>query len=132
MTNLQEAKLAREAEICYATIALVTDYDCWHLEEEPVTVENAALQPTQECRERAEDYRQSVRELASVRTCECGNALKMAILTDLSVVPPATLAALEPIIARYLKDRVRDVHTGCRFCGLRFHRHSVWKCSGNP
>jgi len=103
MTNLQEAKLAREAEICYATLALVTDYDCWHLEEEPVTVEMLLSNLHRNAENAQKIIRRSVRELASVRTCECGNALKMAILTDLSVVPPATLAALEPIIARYMK-----------------------------
>jgi 5'-methylthioadenosine phosphorylase len=103
MTNLQEAKLAREAEICYATLALVTDYDCWHLEEAPVTVEMLLSNLHKNAENAQKIIRQSVRELADIRTCTCGEALKAAILTDLSAVPPATLANLEPIIGKYLK-----------------------------
>jgi 5'-methylthioadenosine phosphorylase len=103
MTNLQEAKLAREAEICYATLALVTDYDCWHLEEETVSVEMLLSNLHKNAENAQKIIRHSVHELAATRTCTCGEALKMAILTDLSVVPQTTLANLEPIIARYLK-----------------------------
>lgn len=103
MTNLQEAKLAREAEICYATMALVTDYDCWHESEEDVSVEAviAILQKN------AETARQMIVEttknLPYERTCECATALKYAIITQPEYIAPKKRQELEPIIGKYLK-----------------------------
>ncbi|MEP7271646.1 MAG: S-methyl-5'-thioadenosine phosphorylase, partial [Acidobacteriota bacterium] len=82
MTNLQEAKLAREAEICYATLALVTDYDCWHEDHDAVTVEMVIAYLNQNSANAQEIIRGAVRKLADApRTCKCGSALKHAILT---------------------------------------------------
>ena len=101
MTNLQEAKLAREAEICYATIALSTDYDCWYEGHEDVTIE-AILNVLRGNVETAKKMvRWSLRHLASKGSCDCGRALKNAILTDRSVIPAETKARLEIIAGKY-------------------------------
>jgi 5'-methylthioadenosine phosphorylase len=102
MTNLTEAKLAREAEICYATLALVTDYDCWHEEEEDVTV--AAILETLQANARlaAETLRRTVATLPAGRDCACGRALDGAIATDGAVIPGAVRERLAPILARVL------------------------------
>ncbi len=108
MTNFQEAALAREAEICYATLALVTDFDCWHEDEEDVTV--AALLDNLEANARlaAATVVRVVGELgARPRSCACGQALQDAVLTPLSRVPETTLSRLEPILARW-----RGAHGG--------------------
>src|SRR5262245_4505673 len=102
MTNLQEAKLAREAEICYATIALVTDYDCWHPHHDAVTVAEV-IENLRKNSENAQKIIQSaVRRLPTVRTCKCQDALKYAIMTDLKTVPEDTLRKLDVILKRYL------------------------------
>lgn len=102
MTNLPEARLAREAEICYATLALVTDYDCWHTSEEAVTVE--ALLGC--LRRNAETARKvvarAIETIPETRSCECGNALKSAIITDRAAIPAAAIERLRPIVGRYL------------------------------
>ena len=105
MTNLQEAKLAREAELCYATLALVTDYDCWHEEEEDVSVE-ALLENLRANSERAATIvRDVVRSLPEGRTsCDCGEALKSAIITPKEAVPPETRERLRLIVGRYLES----------------------------
>ena len=102
MTNLQEAKLAREAEICFSTLALVTDYDCWHPEHDQVTVEmiveilhaNAAM------------AQRAIANLAARlpidRSCPCASALRNAIITRPDAIPAGTRGALEPIIGKYL------------------------------
>ena len=102
MTNLQEAKLAREAEICYATLALVTDYDCWHEEADDVTVEGVV-----EVLERNADMARTVvaealRTLPEQRdmSCGCGEALTHALMTQRDLVPEETLKKLAPIISR--------------------------------
>jgi len=103
MTNLQEARLAREAEICYTTLALVTDYDCWHEEEEAVSVE-AVIRVLQQ---NAATAQQVVRRLVESlpdgeeRTCPCASALATALITDPAVIPPATLEKLAPIVGKY-------------------------------
>lgn len=104
MTNLQEAKLAREAEICYATMALVTDYDCWHVEEEQVSVDMIVGNLRKNAENAQRIIRESVRRLAEPVTCQCQNALQMAILTDFKVVPPETLEKLTPILRKYLRQ----------------------------
>jgi 5'-methylthioadenosine phosphorylase len=102
MTNLQEAKLAREAEICYSTIALVTDYDCWHPEHDHVTVEMIVGNLTQNARTAQQVIANAVGLLPFERTCECANALKYAIITRPEAVPAATKKKLGAIVARYL------------------------------
>ena len=91
MTNLQEAKLAREAEICYATIALVTDYDCWHPDHDSVTVEMIIANLTQNARTAQQVIAGAVGALAlETRTCSCANALATAIITHADAVPAQT------------------------------------------
>lgn len=104
MTNLQEAKLAREAEICYATMALVTDYDCWHESAESVSVEQILgyLKANAEMAQRI--LRRFVpRAAARKRDCACVNALQYAIITDPAVIPPETKKSLAPIIGKYIR-----------------------------
>ena len=103
MTNLQEAKLAREAEICYSTIALVTDYDCWH-EAEEVSVEVVVKRLQQNAATAAAMIRRTVAALGEREPGHpCGAALQNAILTDRSAIPAAAIERLGPIVARYLK-----------------------------
>ncbi|MDH4099649.1 MAG: S-methyl-5'-thioadenosine phosphorylase [Nitrospirota bacterium] len=102
MTNVTEAKLAREAEICYATVALSTDYDCWHESEEDVTVE-AVIKIIQQNVETARRIiRAAVPVIAGERTCGCGHALKNAVMTAPQLIPPATRQSLELIIGKYV------------------------------
>ena len=102
MTNLQEAKLAREAEICYTTIALVTDYDCWHPQHDAVTVTDV-IENLRKNTENAQNIiRAAVKRLPIDRTCKCGRALKHAILTDLRKVPEPTLRKLELLLKKYI------------------------------
>jgi 5'-methylthioadenosine phosphorylase len=101
MTNLQEAKLAREAEICYATLALVTDYDCWHPDHDSVTVEMVVANLLENARMAQQVIARAVEALPIARDCECARALATAILTRREVVPPATLDRLRPIVGKY-------------------------------
>jgi 5'-methylthioadenosine phosphorylase len=102
MTNLQEAKLAREAEICYATLALVTDYDCWHASHDAVTVETVIENLNKNVRNAQVIIKQAVKQLAATeRTCKCGSALKNAIFTPPNLWPAATTKKLEAIIEKY-------------------------------
>ena len=104
MTNLQEAKLAREAEICYATLALVTDYDCWHPAHDAVTVETVINYLTQNVRNAQLIIRDAVKRLSgAARDCKCGSALKNAIFTAPDLWPEATTRKLEAIIGKYKK-----------------------------
>src|SRR5271166_5523395 len=89
MTNLQEAKLAREAEICYVTVAMVTDYDCWHDGHDAVTVDEIIRVLNQNADNARKVVRNAVAAMPSERACKCGSALSNAILTDRSVVPAA-------------------------------------------
>ncbi|MEO7274031.1 MAG: S-methyl-5'-thioadenosine phosphorylase [Vicinamibacterales bacterium] len=102
MTNLQEAKLAREAEICYTTIALVTDYDCWHPEHDQVTVEMIIGNLTQNARMAQQVIASAVERLPYERTCECAQALKYAIITRPDAVPAETRQKLAPLVGKYL------------------------------
>jgi 5'-methylthioadenosine phosphorylase len=102
MTNLQEAKLAREAEICYATIALVTDYDCWHPEHDQVTVEMIIANLTQNAKVAQQVIAAAVDALPFPRTCECANALKYAMITRPEAVPASVKRDLAPLVAKYL------------------------------
>ena len=104
MTNLQEAKLAREAEICYATLALVTDYDCWHEEHDAVSVETVVEYLNKNVRNAQVIMREAVRQLANrERACECGSAIKNAIFTPPELWPEATTKKLDAIIKKYRK-----------------------------
>jgi len=104
MTNLQEAKLAREAEICYATLALVTDYDCWHEAHDAVSVETVVEYLNKNVRNAQVIMREAVRRLAAAeRACGCGAALKNAIFTPPDLWPDATTKKLEAIIKKYQK-----------------------------
>jgi 5'-methylthioadenosine phosphorylase len=102
MTNLQEAKLAREAEICYATLALVTDYDCWHEGHDAVSVETVVEYLNKNVRNAQVIMRESVRRLAKAsRACACGSALKSAIFTPPDLWPEATTNRLDAVIKKY-------------------------------
>jgi 5'-methylthioadenosine phosphorylase len=102
MTNVTEAKLAREAEICYATIAMITDYDCWHPEHESVTASQIIATLNQNAENAQRVLREAVRTLPAGRACKCGAALKHALVTDLKIVPKATKNRLAAIIGKYL------------------------------
>lgn len=102
MTNLQEAKLAREAEICYATLALVTDYDCWHEAHDAVSVETVIEYLNQNVRNAQIIMRETVKRLAdNPRECACGSALKNAIFTAPNLWPEETKKSLEAIVGKY-------------------------------
>jgi len=102
MTNLQEAKLAREAEICYATLALVTDYDCWHPGHEAVTADVVFEYLTKNVRNAQLIIKEAVRNLdGQDRTCKCHSALKHAIFTAPNLWPEETQRKLEAIIRKY-------------------------------
>ncbi len=103
MTNLQEAKLAREAELCYATLAMVTDYDCWHEEHDAVTVEQIYEYLQRNAENAQKIIRHTVRRLPKERNCKCGSALAHAFITDRRKVPAATRKRLFLIAGKYFK-----------------------------
>ncbi len=103
MTNLQEAKLAREAEICYVTFAMVTDYDCWHPEHDAVTVDQVVANLTKNSATAKAVLRATLRRLPKGRECECASALKHALFTAPELVPEATRRELQPIIGKYVR-----------------------------
>ena len=103
MTNLQEAKLAREAEICYVTIAMVTDYDCWHPHHDSVTVEQIVSVLVKNAENAAKVVKGTVSAMPKERSCKCGRALANAILTDPAKIPAATKEKLQLILGKYLK-----------------------------
>jgi 5'-methylthioadenosine phosphorylase len=103
MTNLQEAKLAREAELCYVTIAMVTDYDCWHPHHDSVTVEQIISVLTKNAENAAKVVKATVAAMPAHRECKCGRALAHAILTDPAKIPEATKEKLKLILGNYLK-----------------------------
>ena len=104
MTNLQEAKLAREAEICYATLAMVTDYDCWHEGHDDVTVEQVIAVLHQNAENAAKVVRAAVALLPRNSDCPCRSALKYAILTDRAAIPPETRQKLSLLLDKYLNN----------------------------
>jgi 5'-methylthioadenosine phosphorylase len=104
MTNLQEAKLAREAEICYTTIALVTDYDCWHPDHDSVTVEMVMSTLAKNAATAQQIIAGAVERLPYERTCECASALKYALVTRPEMVPDQVKKDLAPIIGKYIRD----------------------------
>jgi 5'-methylthioadenosine phosphorylase len=101
MTNLQEAKLAREAEICYVTIAMVTDYDCWHPGHDAVEVDDIIRVLQQNAANAARVVTEAVKAMPAERHCKCGEALKHALITDRAMVPATTIQKLEPIVGKY-------------------------------
>jgi 5'-methylthioadenosine phosphorylase len=103
MTNLQEARLAREAEICYATLAMITDYDCWHPEHDSVTAEQIIANLVKNAGTAKAVLRAAVKRLPIPRDCECESALKYALLSAPDLVPAKVKRELEPIIGRYMK-----------------------------
>ncbi|MBI3403400.1 MAG: S-methyl-5'-thioadenosine phosphorylase [Acidobacteria bacterium] len=103
MTNLQEAKLAREAEMCYATLALVTDYDCWHPDHDSVTVDLIIANLMQNALTAQKTIAEAVGRLTGPRTCGCKDALATAIITRPEHVPARTKQELAPIIGKYMK-----------------------------
>jgi 5'-methylthioadenosine phosphorylase len=103
MTNVTEAKLAREAEICYSTIAMITDYDCWHPEHDSVTVATIIATLNQNAANAQSVLRQAIKALPSEHACKCANALKHAILTDPKLVPAKTKKNLAAILGKYFK-----------------------------
>jgi 5'-methylthioadenosine phosphorylase len=101
MTNLQEAKLAREAEICYVTVAMVTDYDCWHADHDAVTVTDIIANLMQNAANAAKVVAAAVEQMPQTRTCKCGSALAHALITDKQAVPENTLRKLDLIVGKY-------------------------------
>jgi 5'-methylthioadenosine phosphorylase len=102
MTNLQEAKLAREAEICYVTIAMVTDYDCWHPDHDAVTVSDIVANLTKNAENACNLVAAAVRAMPETRECKCGSALAHALITDRTTIPDATRKKLELLVGKYL------------------------------
>jgi 5'-methylthioadenosine phosphorylase len=105
MTNATEARLAREAEICYATIALVTDYDCWHEEEAAVTVEQIVERLIVNAATARALIRDAMVSLPEARSCACGDALRNAVITDPRSVSDETREALRPLLGRHFKEK---------------------------
>ncbi len=103
MTNLQEAKLAREAELCYVTVAMVTDYDCWHPHHDSVTVDQIVAVLGKNAENATRVLQATVAAMPKSRTCKCGSALAHAILTDRKKIPAATKKKLKLIIGKYMK-----------------------------
>jgi 5'-methylthioadenosine phosphorylase len=102
MTNLQEAKLAREAELCYVTVAMVTDYDCWHPHHDSVTIDQIIGVLTKNAENACNVVREAVAAMPKERSCKCGSALAHAIVTDRTKIPAAARNKLKLIIGKYL------------------------------
>jgi 5'-methylthioadenosine phosphorylase len=102
MTNATEAKLAREAELCYATIAMITDYDCWHPQHDAVTVAQIIATLNQNASNAQNVLREAVKTMPAARNCKCGAALAHAILTDHKVIPAKTKKDLAAIVGKYV------------------------------
>jgi 5'-methylthioadenosine phosphorylase len=107
MTNLTEAKLAREAEICYSTVAMITDYDCWHPNHASVTLDEIISNLNKNAENAQNVIREAVRNMPSERACKCGRALAHAIITDPSVIPTAARKRLSVIAGKYLTPGAR-------------------------
>jgi len=102
MTNLTEAKLAREAELCYATIAMITDYDCWHPRHDAVSVSEVIENLNRNTSNVQRVLREAVAQLPEYRACKCGAALAHAVLTERKMISAATKKRLAPIIGKYI------------------------------
>ncbi len=102
MTSLQEAKLSREAEICYAALALVTDYDCWHADESEVTVETVLQNLNKNISHAKKILQTVVPKISETRDCLCATALENAIMTDVHAIPAETRKKLGILVNKYL------------------------------
>jgi 5'-methylthioadenosine phosphorylase len=102
MTNVTEAKLAREAELCYATVAMITDYDCWHPEHASVTVAQIIENLNKNAESAQRVLQEAIRALPAGRACKCGSALKYALVTDPKTIPAATKKRLALLVGKYL------------------------------
>ena len=102
MTNIPEAKLAREAEICYATIAFATDYDCWHGTEEDVSIGEVLKILAQSSKTAKRAIREAIKHIPDTRQCVCATALEHALITDKKMISEKTKKDLEPIIGKYI------------------------------
>ena len=102
MTNVTEAKLAREAEICYATVAMITDYDCWHPGHESVSASTILATLQQNATNAQNVIREAVKSMPTARHCKCANALAHALVTDLKIVPAQTKKNLSAILGKYI------------------------------
>jgi len=103
MTNVTEAKLAREAEVCYATVAMITDYDCWHPDHDSVTLEQIMNNLSRNAENAQNTIRSAVKAMPAERSCKCGSALAHALVTNPKMIPAGTKRKLAPIAGRYLK-----------------------------
>src|SRR4051812_25105221 len=106
MTNLQEAKLAREAELCYATVAMVTDYDCWHDSHESVTVDQIVANLLKNAENACALVKNAVAAMPKTRGCKCGSAMANAILTDKAKIPMEVKQKLHLLLGKYVAERV--------------------------
>jgi 5'-methylthioadenosine phosphorylase len=104
MTNLQEAKLAREAEMCYVTVAMVTDYDCWHPDHDAVTVNEIVAHLIKNAENAARVVRATVEAMPEKRDCKCARALSHALITDRTAIPEAARKRLELLVGKYLSQ----------------------------
>ncbi len=102
MTNLQEAKLAREAEMCYVTVAMVTDYDCWHPDHDAVTVTDIVANLMKNAEHACQVVAATVAGMPETRDCKCGSALAHALITDRKAIPDATRKKLDLLVGKYL------------------------------
>jgi 5'-methylthioadenosine phosphorylase len=102
MTNVTEAKLAREAELCYGVVAMITDYDCWHPDHSSVTIADILSNLSRNAENAQDVIRHAVRALPHLRECKCGQSLKHAIITDRKVIPAAARRRLAVIAGKYL------------------------------
>jgi len=102
MTNVTEAKLAREAEMCYATVAMITDFDCWHPDHSSVTLAEIIANLNRNAENAQNVIRAAVRRMPAGRACKCGRALEHAIITDRAIIPPAARRRLAAIAGKYL------------------------------
>jgi 5'-methylthioadenosine phosphorylase len=107
MTNVTEAKLAREAEMCYATVAMITDYDCWHPDHASVTLDEIISNLNKNAENAQNVVREAVRLMPAERACKCGSALKYAIITDRAVILAAARKRLSVIAGKYLTPGAR-------------------------
>jgi len=103
MTNLQEAKLAREAEICYVTVAMVTDYDCWHPHHDSVTVDQIVAVLLKNAENACKVVRETVAAMPKQKNCKCDSALAHAIITERKQIPVGTRGRLKLILNKYLQ-----------------------------
>jgi 5'-methylthioadenosine phosphorylase len=105
MTNLQEAKLAREAEICYVTVAMVTDYDCWHPHHDSVTVDQIISVLVKNAENACKVVRETVAAMPKSRSCKCGSALAHALITERDKIPTAARKKISVIVDKYLDGK---------------------------